>query len=79
MATQSVLVCQTFSSGSCSSQVWVDAYVVTPDQEAQLNLLSSGGFDSDTFATFFEGTLALFAVGFTVGIIISQIRKVRRS
>jgi hypothetical protein len=83
VSTQPVLVCAQFtqsSSGvtSCTSQTWVDTYVLTPDEQAQLQLVVNGGFDADTFTMFFGATLLLFATGFTVGIIISQIRKVRR-
>lgn len=80
MTTQAVLVCTAYSSDgtACSSQAWVESYVVTPDQQAQLNLLTNGGFDSEMFLTFFMGTLMLFATGFAVGIIISQVRKMRR-
>lgn len=83
MSTQPVLVCAQFSqSGSgaitCTQQTWVDTYVMTPDEQAQLQLVVNGGFDSDTFLQFFGATLSLFAIGFTVGIIISQIRKAKR-
>jgi hypothetical protein len=76
-------VCTAYATGSdgvetCTTQAWVESYVVTPDQQAQLNLLTNGGFDSEMFTTFFMGTLMLFATGFAVGIIISQIRKMRR-
>ena len=80
MANQSVLVCFGMSAdGSlCSNQQWVSTYVVTPDQVAQLELLTTGGFDTNSFSLFFGGTLFLFATGFAVGIIISQLRKLRR-
>lgn len=83
MSSQSVLVCSQFSTSSsgvvsCDVQAWTETYVVTPEQQAQIELLANGGFDSDTFQTFFIGTMGLFAVGFAVGIIISQLRKMRR-
>lgn len=83
MSSQPVLVCAEFSQSgdgvtSCTKQTWVDTYVLTPDEQAQLQLVVNGGFDADTFTLFFGATLVLFATGFTVGIIISQIRKVRR-
>lgn len=84
MAVQSVLVCAEFSQSetgqtSCTSQAWTEAYVVTPEQQAQLDLLTTGGFDSDIFLQFFWGTIMLFIVGFSTGTIISQVRKIRRS
>lgn len=83
MSTQPVLVCAQFtqsSSGvtSCTSQTWVDTYVMSPDEQAQLELVVHGGFDSDTFLQFFGATLTLFAIGFSVGLVISQIRKLKR-
>jgi len=83
VSSQSVLVCSQFSTSSsgvvsCDVQAWTETYVVTPEQQAQLELVVNGGFDSGAFMTFFEGTLGLFAVGFAVGIIISQLRKMRR-
>lgn len=83
MSTQPVLVCAEFTQTSdaavtCTKQTWVDTYVLSPDEQAQLQLVVNGGFDSDTFLQFFGATLTLFAIGFTVGIIISQIRKAKR-
>jgi len=81
--SQSVLTCAQFSTSaegvvSCSSQSWAETYVVTPEQQAQLELFIQGGFDQEAFTFFFTSTLMLFAVGFAAGIIISQIRKMRR-
>lgn len=83
MSTQPVLVCAEFSQSgdgviACTKQAWVDTYVMSPDEQAQLELVVHGGFDSETFTQFFGATLTLFAIGFTVGIIISQIRKAKR-
>lgn len=83
MSSQSVLVCSQFTTSgegviSCTQQVWTETYVLTPDEQAQLELVINGGFDASTFALFFNATLALFAIGFSVGIIISQIRKAKR-
>lgn len=83
MATQTVLTCGQFSQSaegvtSCTSQVWAEAFVVTPEQQAQLELVINGGFDSESFMQFFAGTLLMFAIGFGCGIVISQIRKVGR-
>jgi uncharacterized membrane protein YjjP (DUF1212 family) len=63
---------------TCTAQGWVDTYVVTPDEQAQLQLVIQGGFDSSSFSLFFGGTLLMFATGFAVGIVISQLRKLRR-
>ncbi|WP_282367860.1 hypothetical protein [Pseudomonas sp. PS02290] len=83
MSTQPVLVCSQFSQTAdgvtnCTSQAWVDTYVLTPDEQAQLELVIHGGFDSSTFLQFFGATLTLFAIGFAAGIIISQLRKAKR-
>ena len=83
MPSQSVLVCTGFTTSvegvtTCDNQVWTETYVVTPEQQAQLDLVVSGGFDPEVFTFFFTATLMLFATGFTVGIIISQLRKARR-
>jgi hypothetical protein len=59
-------------------QTWTETYVVTPVQQAQIELMANGGFDPETFSFFFSATLLLFGTGFAVGIIISQIRKMRR-
>lgn len=82
MATQPVLVCQQFTQAAdgaitCTLQKWVDSYVVEPELQAQLQLLINGGFDKDTFLQFFGGTLLMFAVGFGVGLCISQIRRLK--
>ncbi len=84
MPTQSVLVCSRFSTSSegvtsCDAQTWSETYVVTPEQQAQLELLITGGFDTEIYLQFFWGTIGLFVVGFAAGIIISQVRKIRRS
>ncbi|MEE5058202.1 hypothetical protein V2J93_05345 [Pseudomonas alliivorans] len=84
MSTQSVLICSAFQTSAegvitCSSQTWSETYVVTPEQQAQLDLLITGGFDTEIFLQFFWGTIMLFIVGFGTGIIISQVRKIRRS
>ncbi|RMO58535.1 hypothetical protein ALQ37_200046 [Pseudomonas syringae pv. aptata] len=84
MPTQSVLVCSRFSTSSegvtsCDAQTWSETYVVSPEQQAQLELLITGGFDTEIYLQFFWGTIGLFVVGFAAGIIISQVRKIRRS
>lgn len=83
MPSQSVLVCSQFSQSpegpiTCDAQTWTETYVVTPEQQAQLDLVINGGFDPEIFTFFFSATLMLFATGFAVGIIISQLRKMRR-
>lgn len=83
MATQLIKICLAptttpLGTVSCDNQVWAESYVVTPETAAQLDLLINGGFDADTYNLFFWGTVGLFIVGFTTGIIISQLRKMRR-
>jgi len=82
MATQPVLVCKAFTAAgdgslNCTQQAWAEAYVVPPDAAAQIELLIQGGFDSETFELFFGGTLLMFAIGFGVGVIVSQLRKMK--
>ena len=83
MPSQSVLVCTAFSENEsgipvCTAQAWTETYVVSPEQQAQLDLLTMGGFDEEVFTFFFSATLLLFAIGFSVGVVISQIRKAKR-
>lgn len=71
MPTQSVLVCSRFSTSSegvtsCDSQTWSETYVVSPEQQAQLELLITGGFDTEIYLQFFWGTIGLLHPHFIV-------------
>lgn len=83
MPSHVVLTCGQFVTSaegvtSCTAQTWEETYVITPAEQAQLELVINGGFDSAVFLQFFGGTLLMFAIGFACGIIISQVRKVGR-
>ena len=82
MALKFIQACSSWTtnpdgSASCSAYEWVQAYLLPPEVEGQLDLLIQGGFSSDLFQVGFLGTLSLFAVGFGVGLIVSVIRKAR--
>ncbi|MWV13746.1 hypothetical protein F3I62_16725 [Pseudomonas sp. R-28-1W-6] len=83
MATEFIQVCRawttnTDNSASCSSFEWIQGYVLPPEAEGQLDLLIQGGFSAELFQIGFGGTLTLFAIGFGVGLVISQLRKLKR-
>ncbi len=78
MPLSRILVCEQYGQNSsggvgCIKETWVEAHVISQD-EYQLLL---GGFDRETFDLFFMGTLGLFCVGFGIGLIIAQVRKLR--
>lgn len=62
---------------TCTGLGWVQGYILPPSAEGQLDLLVQGGFSEELFQIGFGGTLTLFALGFGIGLIISQIRKLR--
>lgn len=78
-----VQVCTNFSTSSdgvtsCSAFEWQQAYLIPPEASGAVDLLLTGGFDWDVFLQFFGGTLTMFAVGFGTGLLLSQVRKIRR-
>jgi len=65
-------------NGLCDGTItYVDAYLLPADSAPMLGLLLAGGFDSELATIAFFGVISLFVVGFTVGIIINQLRKLR--
>lgn len=81
MASFPTLVCQQFTTSSegvvsCTQQVWLEAYVFSPQEQAQVELVLQGGLSWEVFGQFFLGTLLMFAIGFGIGLILSQVRKV---
>lgn len=83
MSLAAVRVCTSYTTGtdgavSCSSEQYVETYLFSTAESAELNLISTGGLDVEAFSLFFVGTLLVFATGLGVGLILSQIRKVRR-
>ncbi len=78
MPTAITLVCTEYSTSpegvvSCTQEEWREAHVLTP---AEYELLL-GGIDQEVFDLFFMGTLALFAVGFGIGLILAHLRQLK--
>lgn len=83
MAVEFIQACRTWTTNpdasvSCSSFEWIQGYVLPASAGDQLDLLIQGGFDPELFQIGFIGTLTLFAIGFGVGLVISQLRKIKR-
>ncbi len=81
MATYPTLICEQFTTDangvvSCAQQVWIDSYIFSPAEQAQVELVLQGGMNWESFGLFFVGTLLMFGIGFGTGLIISQIRKI---
>jgi len=79
MANQYVQVCDAINADSCVGNLtWESVYLLPPDSSTQLSLLLGGGFDPDVAQLGFLSVITLFAVGFSTGLIINQIRKLRK-
>lgn len=83
MAVEFIQACRAWKTNpdqsvSCDSFQWIQGYVLPAETGGQLDLLIQGGFDPELFQIGFIGTLTLFAIGFGVGLIISQLRKLKR-
>jgi hypothetical protein len=83
MAVEFIQACRSWvtnpdNSVSCASFEWIQGYVLPPEAGGQLDLLLQGGFSPELFGIGFSGTLTLFAIGFSVGLVISQLRKLKR-
>lgn len=83
MAMEFIQACRAWTTNpddsvSCSSFEWIQGYVLPPEAGEQLDLLIQGGFSTELFQVGFVGTLMLFAIGFGVGLVISQLRKLKR-
>lgn len=70
-------ITNTDGTASCSSWTWTQAYLLPPEAEGQIDLLIQGGFSPNLFGVGFTGTLTLFAIGFGIGVVVSQLRKLR--
>ena len=79
MSVEYVQVCTSFSGSTCVTAEWMQATVLPPEAEPNMNLFLSGGFDSEVALLAFTGGLLLMATGFGVGVILSQVRKMRMS
>lgn len=72
------LVCDSLdASNNCVNPQLIDAYLLPPDSAPMLELLLAGGYDSETVLLGFFAVISLFVTGLTVGLIISQVRKLR--
>lgn len=83
MALEFIQACRSWKTNpdesvSCDSFQWIQSYVLPAEAGGQLDLLIQGGFDPELFQIGFVGTLTLFAIGFGVGLIIAQLRKLKR-
>lgn len=83
MAVEFIQACRSWTTNpdnsvSCDSFQWIQGYVLPPSVDGQLDLLIQGGFSADLFQIGFIGTLSMFAVGFGIGLVISQLRKLKR-
>ncbi len=83
MAVEFIQACRAWTTNpdesvNCSSFEWVPAYLLPSEAGEQLDLLIQGGFSPELFRIGFLGMLSMFAVGFGVGLIISQLRKLKR-
>jgi len=78
MANQYVQVCDAINAGSCVGNITYESvYLLPPDSSTQLGLLLGGGFDIQAAEIGFLSVITLFAIGFTTGLIVNQIRKLR--
>lgn len=66
-------------SGSyvCDQFDLVEGVILPASAQSNIDLLMQGGFDQEAAVLGFTGVVSLWAIGFTVGIIISVIRKTR--
>ncbi|TBW03698.1 hypothetical protein E0E52_14505 [Azotobacter chroococcum] len=83
MALEFIQACRSWTtnpdgSANCSSFEWIQAYVLPPEVEGHYDLLVQGGFSTELFSIGFMGTLSLFVTGMTVGLVVSQLRKMKR-
>lgn len=65
------------SSTSCASIEWQQAVLIPPDAAGYVDILVSGGFSPEAFAVGFGGTLLVFAVGLSGGMVASILRRMR--
>ena len=78
MSVELVQVCSSWTAdGSCAAVAWQAAYLLPESAGEQLDLLLQGGFSSDLFRIGFLGTLGCFVTGFCIGLIVSQLRKLK--
>lgn len=62
---------------SCAALEWHQAYLIPPEAAGYVDILVSGGFSPEAFAVGFGGTLLVFAVGLSGGMVASILRRMR--
>lgn len=73
-------VCSDVLNGNCiGSLIYQEVYLLPPDSAPMLELLLAGGFDADVAQVGFIGVISLFVAGLTVGMIVNQVRQLRRA
>lgn len=81
MTVSLVVVCESShfenSFQVCDSTKLVEGVLLPSSSDGQLSLLLNGGFSIEAAEQGFFGVMTLWVAGLTVGIIISQLRKLR--
>lgn len=82
MSVVAVQVCMQWvthsdNSLSCTQLGWQQAYMIPPEAAGYVDILVSGGFSPEAFAVGFGGTLLVFAVGLSGGMVASILRRMR--
>lgn len=82
MSVVAVQVCMQWvthsdSSLSCSQLGWQQAYLIPPEAAGYVDILVSGGFSPTAFGVGFGGTLLVFAIGLSGGMVASILRRMR--
>lgn len=82
MAVVSVQACTSWVTNpdttvSCAALEWQQAYLIPPEAAGYVDLLVSGGFSPEAFSVGFGGTLLVFAVGLSGGMIATILRRMR--
>lgn len=82
MAVVAVQACLAWVSNpdgslSCSQLAWQQAYLIPPEAAGYVDILVSGGFSPEAFGVGFGGTLLVFAIGLSGGMVASVLRRMR--
>lgn len=81
MSVVAVQVCMEWvssdSSMACTQLGWQQAYLIPPEAAGYVDILVAGGFSPEAFAVGFGGTLLVFAIGLSGGMVASILRRMR--
>ncbi|SDF75148.1 hypothetical protein [Phytopseudomonas seleniipraecipitans] len=81
MSVVAVQVCMEWvssdSSMTCTQLGWQQAYLIPPEAAGYVDILVAGGFSPEAFAVGFGGTLLVFAIGLSGGMVASILRRMR--